>query len=49
MELPYSAERELVMDIMRFGPEVEVLGPDELRRSVSAALRNTLSLYNSET
>lgn len=49
MELPYSAERELVMDIMRFGPEVEVLGPDELRHSVSAALRNTLSLYNSET
>jgi predicted DNA-binding transcriptional regulator YafY len=48
MELPYSAERELVMDIMRFGPEVEVLGPDELRRSVSAALRKTLSLYDSE-
>ena len=49
MELPYSAERELVMDIMRFGPDVEVLGPEELRRSVSAALRKTLSLYDSKT
>jgi predicted DNA-binding transcriptional regulator YafY len=37
------------MDIMRFGPEVEVLGPEKLRRSVSAALRKTLSLYDSET
>jgi predicted DNA-binding transcriptional regulator YafY len=49
MELPYSAERELVMDIMRFGPQVEVLGPNELRRSVAAGLRRTLSLYSSET
>jgi len=49
MELPYSAERELVMDIMRFGPEVEVLSPEDLRRSVSTALRKTLSLYDSET
>jgi predicted DNA-binding transcriptional regulator YafY len=49
MELPYSGEQELVMDIMRFGPEVEVLGPEELRRSVSANLRKTLSLYGSRT
>jgi predicted DNA-binding transcriptional regulator YafY len=46
MELPYAADRELVMDILRFGPEVEVLGPEELRRSVSTALRRALSLYS---
>ena len=49
VELPYSAERELVMDIMRYGAEVEVLSPDDLRRNVSAALQKTLSLYDSET
>ena len=48
LEVPYSAERELVMDIMRFGPEVEVLGPPELRESVSAALKKALSAYSSE-
>jgi hypothetical protein len=36
------------MDIMRFGPEVEVLGPPELRESVSAALRKALAVYPSE-
>jgi len=48
LKVPYSAERELVMDIMRFGPEVEVLGPSELRESVSAALKKALSAYSSE-
>ena len=45
LKVPYAEERELVMDILRYGPEVEVLGPPELRRSVSIALRSTLSLY----
>jgi len=48
LKVPYSAERELVMDIMRFGPEVEVLGPPELRESVSAALRKALAAYSLE-
>jgi predicted DNA-binding transcriptional regulator YafY len=48
LKVPYSAERELVMDIMRFGPEVEVLGPPELRESVSAALKKALSAYPTE-
>jgi len=48
LKVPYSAERELVMDVMRFGPEVEVLGPPELRESVSAALRKALAAYSSE-
>jgi predicted DNA-binding transcriptional regulator YafY len=48
LKVPYSAERELVMDIMRFGPEVEVLGPPELRERVSAALKKALSAYSSE-
>jgi len=34
LELPYSDSRELVMDILRHGAEVEVLAPDELRDEV---------------
>jgi predicted DNA-binding transcriptional regulator YafY len=45
LKVPYSAERELVMDIMRFGPEVEVLGPPELREHVSTSLRRALARY----
>ena len=45
LSVPYSAERELLMDIMRFGPDVEVLGPLELRQSVSAALNKATSYY----
>lgn len=42
LELPYSDPRELVMDILRHTPEVEVLGPpslaDEVRRRLRAGL-----------
>jgi predicted DNA-binding transcriptional regulator YafY len=35
LELPYSAEPELVMDLLRHGAGVEVLAPDSLRRRVA--------------
>ena len=35
LEFPYSDERELSMDILRHGSEVEVLAPTSLRRRVS--------------
>jgi predicted DNA-binding transcriptional regulator YafY len=45
LTMPYSAERELLMDIMRFGPDVEVLAPPELRSSVVEALRKAAARY----
>ena len=48
LKVPYAAERELVMDIMRFGPDVEVLEPKELRESVFEALKKTILRYPSE-
>lgn len=39
LELPYADPRELVMDILRHMPEVEVLGPDRLREEVVARMR----------
>ena len=35
LEIPYSDDRELVMDILRHGPEVEVLAPQKLRKRIS--------------
>ena len=39
LELPYADPRELVMDIMRHVPEVEVVGPVGLREAVWEKLR----------
>jgi predicted DNA-binding transcriptional regulator YafY len=45
LELPYSDHRELVMDILKHGPEVEVLAPDSLRAEVRETLRAALERY----
>ena len=34
LHIPYSQDTELIMDILKHGPEVEVLQPPELRRKV---------------
>jgi predicted DNA-binding transcriptional regulator YafY len=47
--LPYSADRELLMDVMRFGPEVEVIDPPELRRSIAATLRKAAAQYEEKS
>lgn len=39
LEVPYADDRELVMDILRHVPEVEVLAPKSLRDRVAAKLR----------
>ena len=46
LELPFSSARELVMDIMRYGPEVEVLSPASLRQSVARAAHQTAAKYD---
>ena len=46
LELPYSDHRELVMDILKHGPEVEVLAPDSLRAEVRDALQAALERYS---
>jgi predicted DNA-binding transcriptional regulator YafY len=49
LEIPYSDDRELLMDILRHGPEVEVLAPPALRESVLAAIRAMRGVYESAT
>ena len=42
LQIPYSDDRELVMDILRQTPEVEVLGPAGLRQRVLEKMREGL-------
>ncbi|NIP16931.1 MAG: WYL domain-containing protein [Xanthomonadales bacterium] len=46
LEVPFSDPRELVMDILRYGTEVEVIGPDFLRESVAGSARGTAAIYS---
>src|SRR3954465_11028794 len=45
LELPYSEMPELVMEILKFGADVEVLAPESLRKRVSDALRAAAERY----
>ncbi len=38
LRIPYGHSEELLMDILRFGPEVEVLEPDSLRAQIKEQL-----------
>ena len=43
LEMPYADDRELIMDILRHVPEVEVLEPAELREKLVGKLRAGLA------
>jgi predicted DNA-binding transcriptional regulator YafY len=46
LEVPYAHDRELLMEILKFGADVEVLDPDALRARVAEALRNAARRYD---
>jgi predicted DNA-binding transcriptional regulator YafY len=46
LEVPFNSPKELLMDILRFGPEVEVLAPPRLRELVAASLAAASSRYS---
>ena len=45
LEIPYAHERELVMEILKFGADVEVLAPKSLRERVAADLKRAAGRY----
>ena len=45
LEVPYSAQGELVMDVLRFGPDVEVLSPPSLREAIRERVAAMGQLY----
>lgn len=46
LEVPYSDYRELAMDILKYGADVEVLEPEILRQHVARELRAAAKLYD---
>src|SRR5437016_3373705 len=45
LEVPYSHDRELLMELLKFGADVEVLAPESLRSRVSKSLKQAASRY----
>jgi proteasome accessory factor C len=45
LQLPYADPRELIMDILKHGADVEVVEPNALRMAVAEQLRQAASLY----
>ncbi|HSH29658.1 MAG TPA: WYL domain-containing protein [Thiohalobacter sp.] len=45
LKIPYRDPTKLIMDILKYGPEVEVLGPADLRQQVQARLEAALARY----
>ena len=48
LRIPYKHDTELVMDILRHGPNVEVLGPASLRQSVGYTLAKAAHRYSTQ-
>lgn len=45
LQIPYNNDTELVMDILKYGNNVEVLEPEQLKQNVINKLRGALLLY----
>ena len=45
LEVPYGDDRELVMDILKYGPDCRVVAPKELAGKVAELARETAALY----
>jgi len=45
LTVPYSNDKELIMDILKYGPDVEVIAPDALRKAVKIQLDRARSQY----
>jgi predicted DNA-binding transcriptional regulator YafY len=45
IEVPFSSEKELIQDILKFGADVEVMGPAALRAEVARRAAQTARRY----
>ena len=45
IEVPYSDERELLADVLKYGADVEVLEPESLRASIRTILEKNIKRY----
>lgn len=47
LRLPYSTSRELLMDVMRYGPDAQIIEPVALREEMKIMLQLALAQYTS--
>ncbi len=45
LKIPYRKSQELLMDILKYGPDVEVVAPEELRQAVKVRLEQAVNQY----
>ena len=45
LRVPYSNARELLMDVLRYGPDAEIVAPIPLREEAKIQLQLALSNY----
>jgi proteasome accessory factor C len=45
LRIPYRDDRELIMDILKYGPDVETISPDSLRNAVAERLQAAFLAY----
>lgn len=48
LRIPYANETELILDICRYGPDVEVVEPEALRQTVAERIRRAAKQYGEE-
>jgi len=46
LKVPYSQSRELVMDILRYGPDAQVVSPQSLREEIRIMHKLALDEYD---
>jgi predicted DNA-binding transcriptional regulator YafY len=46
LEIPFTDSRELLMDILKYGRDVEVVSPKELRERVADEARGLADFYS---
>jgi len=46
LTIPYSDPRELIRDILRYGNDIEVIAPEDLRQAIKSELGKTLEKYS---
>lgn len=48
LRLPYSSDPELIMDILKYGPDCQVVAPEALREKVKGLLQAAMEKYGHE-
>lgn len=48
LRIPYNNPTELIMDILKYGPDVEVLAPASLRQIIQEKLQASLKMYQTD-